>query len=162
MYCPKCGQPPVSESVRYCPSCGLRLDGVVDLLVRNGLPAAFTPAMPEPAGAGTTKRRRGMRWGAKLMLLSLVLTPIFFVLCFGADSPAPLIVPLTTFLAGLSWLIYYRFLGDDAPAGAAVTYQAPLVTTARNLNLPPAPVFSANPGDPTSVTEPTTRFFNRR
>ena len=161
MYCPKFGQPPVSESVRYCPSCGFRLDGVIDLLVRNGLPAAFTPARPEPAGAGTTKRRRGMRWGAKLLLLSLVLTPIFFAFCFAAESPVPLIVPLTTFLAGLSWLIYYRFLGDEAPAGA-VTYQAPLGTPARNLNRPPGPVFSANPGNPTSVTEPTTRFFNRR
>jgi hypothetical protein len=161
MYCPKCGQPPVSESVRYCPSCGFRLDGVVDLLVRNGLPVAFTQLPPAPADAGTRKRRTGMRWGAKLLLLSLVLTPIFFGFCFLVDSPAPLIVPLTTFLAGLSWLIYYRFLGEDPPP-AAVTYQVPLGTTARNLNLPPSPVFTADPGEPVSITEPTTRFFNRQ
>lgn len=112
MYCPNCGDERAS-GVRFCPRCGLRLDGVTELLANNG-------ALPVSAPAQTSEpslRRKGMRQGAKLMFLSGVLLPIFFGLCFSADNPAPLLVPLTVFLAGLSRTLYAKlFYEDYAPS----------------------------------------------
>lgn len=110
MYCPNCGDERASE-VRFCPRCGLRLDGVTELLANNG-------ALPVSAPAQTSEpSRKGMRQGAKLMFLSGVLLPIFFGLCFLSDNPAPLLVPLTVFLAGLSRTLYAKlFYDDDAPS----------------------------------------------
>jgi hypothetical protein len=35
MYCPKCGQELINETLRYCSRCGLLLDGVTDFLSSN-------------------------------------------------------------------------------------------------------------------------------
>ncbi len=35
MYCPKCGQQLINETLRYCSRCGLLLDGVTDFLSNN-------------------------------------------------------------------------------------------------------------------------------
>src|SRR5215831_11829946 len=109
MYCPRCGQQPVYESLRFCPTCGLRLDSVVELLASNGAPSSFDalPAAHDPA----SPKRRGMRQGAKLMLVSLVLLPLIFAASFGLDSGVPLLIPVTLFLAGLAWLSYYKAFG---------------------------------------------------
>jgi hypothetical protein len=108
-------------------------------------------------------RRKGMRQGAKIMFISGVLLPIFFGLCFPADSPGPLLVPLTVFFAGLVRLLYSQLFSEDS---ALVTIQeanlhqpASLPSTYR----PPAQSLGAPPGDPAnqlyppSVLEHTTR-----
>lgn len=103
MHCPNCGQQALIEA-RYCSRCGLPLAAVSELLANGGL---SIEAKAKP------RRNRGMRAGAKMMFFSLVLLPIFFGFCFPADSPAPLLVPLTVFLMGLSCLVYFRLFGDE-------------------------------------------------
>ena len=105
MYCPKCSQP-ASYDARYCSRCGLPLTTISDIIDNGGFPL-------DHQATRRSLRRRGMRVGAKLMFMSAVLLPIFFGLSFPADSPAPLLVPLTIFFAGLAWFLYSRIFGED-------------------------------------------------
>lgn len=105
MHCPKCGHPALHEA-RFCSRCGMPLTAVSEILSNGGFSV-------EPGAKVKSPDRRGMRVGAKLMFLSLALLPIFFGLCFAADSPAPLLVPLTVFLTGLLCLVYFRLFGDE-------------------------------------------------
>ena len=111
MYCPKCGQQEAADDTRFCPRCGLPVSGLAQWLAKAGAPAADE----EAPSALASPRRKGIRRGAKLMFLSLVLLPLFFGLCFPADSPVPLFVPLTFFLAGLSLTLYCRIFSEDTP-----------------------------------------------
>ncbi len=105
MHCPKCGHP-ASHDARFCSRCGLSLTAVSEILANGGFPV-------ESEANPTSRRRRGMRMGAKIMFLSAVLFPVFLGLTIPADSPEPLFVPFTVFLAGLSWLLYFRLFGDE-------------------------------------------------
>jgi hypothetical protein len=58
-------------------------------------------------------RRKSSRLGAKLTFFSIVLLPIFFALSIMFDSPVPLFVPTTIFLAGIAWIAYQRIFGED-------------------------------------------------
>src|SRR6516225_2215193 len=157
MYCPRCGQQPAFESLRFCPTCGLRLDGVMELLASNGAPATLGPPAPTAVDPASPKRR-GMRQGAKLMLLSGVALPLFLAFCASIRHGGPMLIPVTLFLAGLAWLSYYKLFGAD--------YSSPIE---RMTIRPPAPVNVLRQPEsyatpvterPQSVTEPTTRFFN--
>ena len=109
MFCPKCGQQ-ASDEVRFCPRCGLALSGLAAYVAGND-PALFKPApaqAPEP-----TAKRRGMRRGAKVIFFSVVLFPVFLGIGLIIDHPAPLFVPLTAFLAGLTVLFYSWLFGEE-------------------------------------------------
>src|SRR6266511_5015769 len=79
MYCPRCGNQPASDRVRFCPSCGFRLDGVADLLARDGVPAN-SPNVPQTNALRSgepSERKQGVRRGAKMLFLSLgMLAPV--------------------------------------------------------------------------------------
>lgn len=112
MFCPRCGQQQHSDELRFCPRCGLPLAGVTALLAADGV----TPTGEELVRANqTTARRAGIRRGAKLMFFSAVLFPVFLGLSFIFDSPIPLFAPITLFLAGLAWLLYFVLFGEDTP-----------------------------------------------
>ena len=112
MFCPNCGDDRAGE-VRFCPRCGFRLDGVAELLAHNGvLPGAAPPQTPEPS-----VRRKAIRQGAQIMFFSVVMLPVFGLLCVPADNPAPLIAPLTVFLAGLARALYGKLFYDDYSPG---------------------------------------------
>src|SRR4030095_4804497 len=83
MYCPRCGQQPAYEALRFCPACGLRLDGVAELLASNGAPASLGARQV----TGDGPKRLGMRQGAKLMLFRLGSLPLFVVARLFLDSP---------------------------------------------------------------------------
>lgn len=113
MFCPRCGQQQLSDELRFCPRCGLPLASVTALLAADGA----TPSGEEVARAGnTTARRAGIRRGTKLMFFSVVLFPLFLIPSFIVDSPIPLFVPITLFLAGLAWLLYFVLFGEDTLA----------------------------------------------
>lgn len=98
--------------MRFCPRCGLPLTGVTALLAADGV----TPSGEQIVRANeTTARRVGIRRGAKLMFFSAVLFPIFLGPSFIFDSPIPLFAPITLFLAGLAWLLYFVLFGADTP-----------------------------------------------
>src|SRR5258705_11885462 len=56
-----------------------------------------------------------MRQGAKLMFLSAVLFPFAIILCAIFDTPGPMIIPFTVFVAGLSWTLYSRLFIEGLP-----------------------------------------------
>lgn len=166
MYCPKCGQQALDE-VRFCSRCGMRMDGVAQLLDSDGL---ITPLAPESQPRKVTIRQKGIRLGVKLIFLSIVIFPLFIALAVTreVDSPAPLLLPLTIFLTGLTRLLYSVIFDEDRMPAK----QRPLPSQARpasqNAALPPphasvTPPRGVNTADMVhapSVTENTTNLLN--
>ncbi len=158
MFCPRCGNHPASDRMNFCANCGLRLDGVVDLLARGGVPInpPIIPQINQPS-----PRTRGIRQGAKLSFFSLVLFVPVFAFCAANKDGAPLILPFTLFLAGVFWMLYYRLFGDEyAPPPAQTQVMNPAAP--QYVYLPPSsgtPVYRAPVETPQqqSVVENTTR-----
>ena len=170
MFCPQCGQQQASGNIRFCSRCGLPIGGLAEWLAGGGVLAAREDVEPS---ALASQRRKRISQGAKLMFLSGVLLPVCFGLAIIIDGPGPLIIPLTIFLAGLSWMLYFRLFGEETPP-AAHQQSRPLAfgaTTGANA-LPPAsnPVTTGAGGKqvrtkelarPPSVTEHTTRLLDK-
>lgn len=68
MYCPKCSHQPASEGLRFCPSCGFRLDAVAELLTNDGIAAKEEPPPPR-----TSLLKWGTLLGITLMYISALL-----------------------------------------------------------------------------------------
>jgi hypothetical protein len=162
MYCPGCGQQ-VGAETNFCPRCGFYFAVLKELMATGGAPLATQDGARKKQ---PSERQKGIRLGAKLVFLSVVLLPIFIGLSIVADGPAPLLVPFTTFLTGVIWMLYARLFRDsDAdvwPVGASAI-------RARRAAILPAPPDSVraslapriNTGEmvPPSVTEHTTNFL---
>ncbi len=162
MFCPKCGQQPASSAIRFCANCGLRLEGVSYLLTTDGIlpqQTAVTPAEP-------TMKKREMRRGAKILFSSIVALPLFAALCAIPQDPAPLLVPITLFFAGVCWMLYARLFCDDSPTMSHKSL--PVQSAPQPVYFPPAqthaampPVRTAEIEPPHSVIEHTTRQLGR-
>ena len=111
MYCPKCGQQQIAENFNFCSRCGLPINEVAKWLEGN---ANLTTSEKGTPLKSRSAKRKGIRRGAKLMFFSGVLFPIFFLFGIVVGGPAPLFIPLTIFLAGLSRMLYSRIFGDDS------------------------------------------------
>lgn len=168
MFCPQCSQQS-SEDVRFCPRCGLPLAGLSAFVAGNDFTALAPDAARAPERAA---KRAGVRRGAKLIFLSVVITPALLGLCFLFNSPVPLFVPFTLFLAGLAWLVYALLFGDEILNVGSLAARRNLKAGggARALDAPqfvPAPLFNAqrvNTSEivpPPSVTESTTSLLGR-
>jgi len=166
MFCPRCGQQQISEDVRFCPRCGLSLAQVPALLT-----SGETMATTGPPRVVRSQKRVGIRRGAKLMFFSAVLFPIFLAMSIAADSPGPLVVPFTVFLAGLAWLLYFVLFGEEVPHKSVAEGKKDFRDSRPAPSLPPstfAPASGfgqrrANTADmmqPPSVTEQTTRLLD--
>jgi zinc-ribbon domain len=182
MFCPRCGQQQLSDEVRFCPRCGLSLAGVPVLLNEGSTASGYAVApsqqqqqskqqQSKPGGVLSGKRG-GVRRGAKLMFFSLVLAPIFFLLCLPIDSPAPLIVPVTVFLAGLAVMLYSFLFGEELLPERWVKGRDELggARGQRELSAPPfvpassftgQRVNTAEIAQPPSITEQTTKLLDK-
>ncbi len=164
MFCPNCGQQSAYETSRFCRQCGFRLDAAAQLLANSGTPLTFAPPV---APINNTPQRKGLKFGVKLMLASLVLFPfcVWFAIEAG-DSPFPLLVPLTLFLAGLARAIYARLFEESKQPSMSYQSITPRLDPALSA---PRPTPTALPAQSThdlhqapSVTEQTTGLLNRR
>ncbi|MBO0727098.1 MAG: zinc ribbon domain-containing protein [Blastocatellia bacterium] len=169
MFCPRCGNQPSSDRVRFCPSCGFRLDGVGDLIARDGAPSGLTniTQMNALQCGETSERKNGVRRGAKLVFFSLAMFLPFFGICFLVDGPGPLFLPASIFLAGIFWMIYYRLFGDEnapAPKPVQPPYYGPPPQSASPLPPQSVPVYRSPVETPNehSVVEHTTRSLERQ
>ncbi len=159
MFCPRCGQKPASNAVRFCASCGMRLDGVAHLVANEGI----LPTQTAPVPATPTLKQREMRKGAKILISSFISFPLFAALCAIPENLAPLIVPITLFIAGVCWMLYARLFCEDRPTITqkvlpTETYAQPVYfPPAQASQLPPPPVKTAEIEPPHSVIEHTTR-----
>ena len=167
MYCPRCGQEQLSSEVRFCSRCGFGLRPVTHLLTSGELPAPL-----EESGGGLTPRQKGIRFGAKLLFLSVVLFPVTIAFCVLADNPGPLLLSVMPFFAGICRMLWARMFEEGGKASAAQipVYPPVLEAPPRGAALPPyqAPVSVVRPGrttgelaEPPSVTEHTTRFLDK-
>jgi len=166
MFCPRCGNQPASDRMRFCPSCGFRLDGVTDLLARDGVPAGALNAL---RSGEPSERKIGIRRGAKMVFFSLAMfLPVLGFSIGIVNSPGPLILPASIFLAGIFLMIYYRLFGDEnAPAPESRPEPPYFGPPPQNASLPPpqsVPVYRSPVETPKehSVVEHTTRSLERQ
>lgn len=157
MFCPKCSQQQLSESVRFCSRCGFPLEVVSELVAGDG--ALTTRDAQTPARQTSSPRRKGMQEGAKLTLGGLALTPFGYALCFVFDSIIPVMFPLTVFLIGLAWMAYHRFFGETVAPSPTQAQASFMETPARNFALP-LRTNTAEIAQPSSVTEHTTKLLD--
>lgn len=167
MFCPKCGQQQVSDEMRFCSRCGFQL-GVVTALIAGGglLPETIATDIQDEK---QLIRRRGIQQGAKLMFASVVLLPIAAGFSILFDSPVPFFIPLTVFLAGLVWMLYFKLFGEETSLVKRPTSPAQLGTNERaalpaSHSIPASdfrmPASTAEIVQPPSVTEHTTKLLD--
>ena len=167
MYCPRCGQQVVEET-NFCPRCGFYFGVLRELLASGGAPLEPQPAVlsREP-----TPRQKGTRFGAKIVFFSLVLVPVFFGLCFLVDGPGPLLVPVTTFMTGIFWMLYARLFREPDyfpeqqpnPARAIGARQPTMLPSpADSVGGAFPPRVNTSEITPPSVTEHTTNFLGQK
>jgi hypothetical protein len=109
------------------------------------------------------------------MFISAVLFPLFVGFSVAIDFPGPLVLPITTFFAGLAMLLYSALFGDDTPLAMEPQQEQSMLRglfTSKS-GLPPAPadvqmkstgshnVRTSELVGPPSVTENTTRLLDR-
>jgi hypothetical protein len=169
MFCPNCGNQPASVRVKFCPSCGFRLDGVADLLARGGVPSNPVNIFPTgaPQRSALSERKIGIRRGAKMVFSGLAMFLPTFAFCFLVDSPGPLFLPATVFLAGIFWMLYYRLFGVEFAVSPEVAQTAQFGPPPQHAYFPTqqsTPVYSAPVEAPQeqSVVEHTTRTLGRQ
>lgn len=182
MFCPQCGQQQVSRDVRFCSSCGFPMNFVQELLATNGV---LAPRAPEQVGPSKiSPRQKGVRQGAMLMLLTLLLVPLSAILGVFVFNAPEVIVPITAitcFVGGFLRIMYALLFEEGKPPQPAdyfPPYAPPTDIPAfmhsprtRATALPPqrqtpAPSFRQprfNTGElaqrPPSITENTTRLL---
>lgn len=152
MYCPKCSQPQVSDETQFCSRCGSPLNNLKEMVLSDGK----TQVSRSRAGeADVSPRQKGVRQGAMLMLLAIILIPAYILLAalFPAndhlvessvsDTPFEKIsqaVLFTIFMLGLARVLYARLFqqGASLREDGAETEIALLRGSASNYELPPA------------------------
>jgi hypothetical protein len=170
MYCPRCGQQQISNEMKFCSRCGLPMSGLSEWLAVSGLPAG---SEQQTQAALLSPRRKGIRRGAKVMFFSGVLFPIFLVMSFAIDEGSPLVVPIITFLVGLTIMLYSRLFGEDyhviksqqppafgSMSGGQALPPASNTPTYGTLNVAGQQVRTNELAQPTSVTEHTTKLLD--
>jgi len=184
MYCPKCSQPQVSDEMQFCSRCGLPLSNMKEMILGNGKTEVN---QSEKSDDKLSPRHRGIRQGAMLMLLSVILIPAYILLAalFPAqdrlvessvsDTPFEKIsqaILFTIFMFGLARMVYARFFQQGARLEESEPEVARLDRLSSNYALPPAqgiPVsgfgtWRANTGEMVqspSVTEHTTKSLGK-
>ncbi len=124
MYCPKCAQPQASDETQFCSRCGLPLNKLKELILADA-----TAMVSQSKQDKCRPRHRGIRQGAMLMTLSIILIPAYILLAalFPArdrliessvsDTPFEKIsqaILITIFIAGLVRLLYARFFQQNS------------------------------------------------
>jgi hypothetical protein len=169
MYCPQCSQEQVAEEMRFCSRCGFPLT-IVSQLVRNG--GALAGFDAETKGQ-LSPRQKGVRWGAILMIVSVLLVPLAALMTALEDGFFVLFIPLfLIFVFGLARLLHAYLLAQKTPTenasppAAKIKWLSGASQSAlpAGQSIPPAnwrqPVNTAEMGQPLSVTENTTRLLN--
>ena len=174
MYCPNCGQPQMSDEMRFCSRCGLSLSGLTEWLAAGRLPER---SADYDQVAIDSPRRKGIRRGAKLMFFSGVLFPVFLGLGLLIDEGGVLFVPLAIFFVSLVLILYARLFSDKTARLSPPPAQTPVVqnsafgsnptrgslTPATNISMPSIGrqrVRTNELAQPSSVTENTTRLLD--
>lgn len=183
MYCPKCGQLQVSADVRFCSRCGFSLVSVADLLLTGGVSPAHSAAGEGTGARPVSSRRRGVKQGIGILLISILLVPFFGILHEAIGSPQEFMaLGAIGALAGFIRIIYAVFFEDAAPRAAKAQSSPPQLYTppiAARLHAPAQGTVPHSQGipvndyrqpqvntaeimHPPSVTDHTTRLLDKQ
>ncbi|HZH32097.1 MAG TPA: zinc ribbon domain-containing protein [Pyrinomonadaceae bacterium] len=179
MYCPKCGQSQVSADVRFCSRCGFPLVVVGDLLLTGGVLPALVQGNQAVGAKPKRPRRRGVKQGAGLLLIGILLIPFFGILHEVTGLPDEFMgLGGIVVLAGLLRMIFALFFEDPVPqfTPPLQPYTPPIASrlhVSAQESLPPAPgvpvndyrpppVHTAEMMRPPSVTDHTTRLLDKQ
>ena len=173
MHCPTCGQQQISDQTRFCSRCGFLLSGVAQVVANNGVVPAVRSGL---TGTPDSPRRRGIKQGAFLFLLSFLVVPILALITLQLDIE-PVLPVLGLVLCGVGGLlrIAYALMFEPGVGNLATTLPSALPggTETRGA-LPgsqsiPASAYSSPAGmwrdtndlqkQPGSVTDSTTKLL---
>ncbi|MCA1567061.1 MAG: zinc ribbon domain-containing protein [Acidobacteria bacterium] len=183
MYCPKCGQSQVSAEVRFCSRCGFPLVVVGDLLATGGVLPARVPGYEGVGERPVSSRRRGVKQGLGLLLVSFLLFPFFAILHEAISLPQEfMVLGAIGAMAAFIRIIYAVFFEEAAPRAPQYAPQPPQLYTppiasrlhaAAQESLPQPQgvpvndyrqpqVHTAEIRHPPSVTDHTTRLLDKQ
>jgi hypothetical protein len=167
MYCPRCSHHAApNTNVRFCPGCGLWLQGVAELVANDGFFTRDAEAAPKPRRSMV---KRGAFLGATLMFIPS------FLISIGNLGPKSSLTALTCFfwialmtfigVSGYVKRLFTKIFSEEEPSppkkiapsrGPAlpVTYSAPVADSILQS------VDTAKASQPSSVTEQTTSRLN--
>src|SRR5262245_12737798 len=167
MYCPKCSHQTTSNSVRFCPGCGFRLEGVAELIANDGV---FAANEEKPR---LSMVKRGALLGAALMFISGLLSLMSMIGYDRPDQRAGLVAFFFSWVAlmiligvsGYLKRLVYNIFSVEAPSPSKkiasprdpslpAAYSAPGADSGHQL------IDTAKIAQPSSVTEQTTSRLN--
>lgn len=172
MHCPKCGQQQISDETRFCSRCGFLLSGVADIVANNGL-------VPVPKtgyfGAEGSRKRRGVKQGAFIFLLTLLIVPLLLIVALVRnEEPILALIGLVLFGIGGFLRTVYAMMFEPGDVASIGTLPNALPDAENRNALPPsystpASAYSSPAGTwrdtndllarPGSVTDSTTKLL---
>ena len=166
MYCPRCSQEQGAGEMRFCSRCGFPLTTLTQLVANGGILKGFDIEVKPQL----SRRQKGIRWGALLMIISGVLVPGVALLSAIEGDLAVLFVPvLLVFFTGLFRLLYAYLLQPSPPAPNQIPSTAALNAPAHRAGLPAhqsvpistwrQPIDTSEMTQPASVTDHTTKLL---
>jgi hypothetical protein len=178
MFCIRCGQQQATDALRFCSRCGFPLEGAMMLLANGGMLPHYLPVEGEQK---VSPRKKGVKQGALIFLLGVVLVPAFGVLYGWTDVNLfgffTALAAVLCFLGGPLRMLFAALFEEGAPARQFVvpsSYAPPPMPpspAARASALPPASVIPAGQWrprpqtaeilQPPSVTDHTTRLLEK-
>jgi hypothetical protein len=116
MFCPRCGQEQNSNETRFCSRCGFLMTGVGALIANNGNLEALAVAKPAKV---ETARKRGLKQGLFIFLLTFLVVPIVSILTIwaGAEPFGVAISAILLFVGGLLRMVYAFMFESNEPTG---------------------------------------------
>lgn len=180
MFCPKCGQERISQETSFCSRCGFLLTGTSELLFTGGVIPGLRPPLPNQ---GASPRKRGLKQGLFIFLLTFLVVPIIAIISVALDIEpwAVAIASIVLFVGGLLRMTYalmFESLTPGVPTldeNLAATAHGLLKSQPNHQGLPPyqsvpasayvsPPVGNwrdASDPQPISVTENTTKLLEK-
>jgi hypothetical protein len=164
MYCPRCSHHAAPNSnVRFCPGCGLWLQGVAALVANDGF---FTQGAETPPKPRRSMVKRGALLGATLMLIPILM--IFPVVRHGPWENAPTAfigawLALMTLIgvSGYVKRLFTKIFSEEEPSPSKkIAYTLPATYSAPVADSVLQPVDTSRASQPSGVTEQTTSRLN--
>jgi hypothetical protein len=179
MFCPRCGQEQISNETRFCSRCGFLMTGVGALIANDGNTALITSG---PAKIDSP-RRKGLKQGLFIFLLTFLVVPIISILTVWAKAEpfAVSIAAIVLFVGGLLRMAYAMLFESSLPTESTLE-QTVYQTAPGFLNkkqtpdaLPPQQTIptssymppkhgnwrDTNDLEPSSVTDHTTKLLEK-
>ena len=116
MHCPKCGQQQISEETRFCSRCGFLLTGIAQVISNEGA----IPSANSAFFAADSPRRRGVKQGAFVFLLSFLIVPLAAILALALRMDEPFLPALSAIIltvGGLLRIVYALMFESGNPGG---------------------------------------------